>query len=89
MAYRRHKETPQSRIKTKEPNGQADISAETLGGTVLWNGNSSQVWAVRTASFHPLKLDRKPLGMGNTGEHHHTRTHTPTEAEKSGKIGGR
>lgn len=35
MAYRLHKETPQLRIKIEEPYGQADISLEMSGETVL------------------------------------------------------
>lgn len=89
MAYRLHKETPQLRIKIEEPNGQADISPETSGrhSFMEWlttPSNSSQVWAVWAAASHSLRLDRKPLGMGNEGEHHHT--HLRKQRMKYGEV---
>lgn len=48
--------------------------------------NNSQVWAGWAAPSHSLRLDRKPLGAGDRGGHHHTHPLKQRMVVKYGEV---
>lgn len=84
MAYRLHKETPQLKIKNwgAQP-ASRHLSLETPKTSVLSSSlprlaTTPRCGLCRAAPSRSLRLDRKSLSRGNTGEHRNIHT----EAEK-------